>query len=189
MTTVEEPSKILRSEHDSIIEVLRALDGMARTLELGGTIPPGDVARVLEAIVNFVDRCHHAKEEDALFPVLIKAFPREGGALVRQLQDEHATGRRFVSELQDASRGLGPPGGRSAQEFARAGEGYVVLLRRHIALESARLTPMTDRLPAEQRSSLSAEFGDIDRRVLGAEVHEKYERIAHELGGKYATTP
>ncbi len=187
--TTEEPSEILRNEHDSILELLRALDGMARALARGGTIPPGDVATVLEAIVNFADRCHHAKEEDALFPVLIKAFPRESGALVRELQDEHATGRRFVSELQDASRGPGPPGGRSAQEFARAGEGYVALLRRHIALESARLTPMTDRLPAEQRSSLSAEFEAIDRRVLGAGVHEKYERTAHVLGGKYAATP
>ena len=70
------PTDVLRHEHEVILMVLAAAEREASRIE-EGEAPAGErIAQVVEFSRNFIDRCHHAKEEKHLFPMLSERSPR-----------------------------------------------------------------------------------------------------------------
>jgi len=79
------------------------------------------LAKLLDFFQIFVDKCHHAKEEEVLFPALLDAgLPREGGPDQVMLA-EHATGRKLVSDMYAALANYrsGAPGASDAFTWPR----------------------------------------------------------------------
>ena len=71
----------LRMEHDAVKLTLKVLDRICQEIEFSGKL--GDTQHVdhlLEFFTVFVDKCHHGKEEELLFPALeqIGVEPRQG---------------------------------------------------------------------------------------------------------------
>ncbi len=181
-----EPSEVLREEHDVIEHLLHVLRAMAARADRGESLVTSDVDDVLEVVVNFADKCHHAKEEKALFPRLIRASPKEGGDLVRALEGDHAAGRKLVAAIRSEAAGLDSQSVRSRAAFAKDARSYVTLLTQHIDTETERLLPFMDRvLPERERAALAAEFDRIEREETGAGLHEKYEGTIHRLADTY----
>jgi len=73
-----EPSEILREEHRVIGHLLDVLRGMSVAVNRGGSIAKEDIETILDVLVDLADKCHHAKEERVLFPVLMRGSPTEG---------------------------------------------------------------------------------------------------------------
>ena len=121
------PTEVLRDEHRVI---LRALGLLERATERS----PGEAwwAEAIGWLRAFADRTHHAKEEAALFPAMVKAgVPADGGPIAVMLE-EHAEGRRLVSAMEaGAARGA-------------ACAAYVTLLRAHIDKENEIVFPLAD---------------------------------------------
>jgi hemerythrin-like domain-containing protein len=64
------------AEHEAIKTMLRVLENLATRFEREEPVDLEQVKKAIEFITGFADRCHHAKEEDLLFPPWKKlAFP------------------------------------------------------------------------------------------------------------------
>lgn len=181
-----EPKEILREEHEVIEHLLHVLAAMAKRADRGETLARSDVDDALEVVVNFADKCHHAKEEKALFPALAQVSPEESAELIRQLERDHEAGRRLVAALRSDSRSLDRSGAKARARFAQDARSYTTLLTAHIDTETSKLFPLMDRvLPENRRAALAAEFDRIEREETGAGLHEKYEGTIHRLADRY----
>lgn len=175
-------TETLRHEHRAIEIVLRTMEAAARRLRTGQDVDPSLIADSLDFVTGFADRCHHAKEEELLFPLLEeRGVPREGGPISVMLH-EHEKGRGFI---QDIRRTLPEwqAGDESARsELAVALEGYAELLRYHIAKEDGVLFPMAQRvLSEEDNDRLAKGFDEVEENKIGPGVHERYHQMLDSL--------
>ncbi len=179
-------TKDLKEEHGGIKVMLAILGKVCDRLEAGQRVEPKHLEEILEFLKVFVDKCHHAKEEDHLFPAMEKAgIPREGGPLGVMLH-EHQAGRDFIRGMTQAAAALekGAPG--AAKRFASNARGYTELLLQHIEKEDNILYPMAEaRLPAGADGALSAAFERVEEERVGHGRHEEFHRMMDRLKGFY----
>lgn len=183
---MNEPSDILKEEHDVITHLLHVLAAIATRVEHGERVPRADIEAALEVVVNFADKCHHAKEEKALFPVLARFSPKEGAFLAHRLEGDHKAARQLVTAMRESAPRVeaGDPAAR--RTFAKSAKTYVALLQEHIDQETKQLLPLvTSALPPAERSALAEEFDRIEREETGEGLHEKYEGTIHRLADAY----
>jgi hemerythrin-like domain-containing protein len=178
--TAPSPTAILSAEHRVLERVLACLDRMADAYEAAGAVDAAEVARAVDFLRTFADRCHHGKEEANLFPALERlGIPADAGPTA-VMRAEHETGRGLVREMADAAADGALP------RFAAAAREYAAFLREHIQKEDQVLFPMADRMlsPAEQDALLQA-FGRVEHLDLGPGTHERMIGIAEALCAKY----
>src|SRR3990167_10094837 len=97
MTSTEQ----LRNEHQAVLLALEILEKICQKLEAKEKVDPKHQEEILEFIKIFVDKCHHDKEEDLLFPALEKiGIPKEQGPIGIMLT-EHDMGRKFVKGMSE----------------------------------------------------------------------------------------
>ncbi len=176
----------LKDEHGGIKVMLAILGKVCDRLEAGQRVEPKHIEEILEFLKVFVDKCHHAKEEDLLFPALEKAgIPREGGPIGMMLH-EHQAGREFIRGMTQAAADMakGTPG--AAKRFAANARSYADLLLQHIEKEDNVLYPMAElRLPPEADGTLSAAFEKVEEERVGHGRHEAFHRMMDRLKGVY----
>ena len=59
----------LRDEHEGVLAMLEIIEAMLAKPELSTS----EFEQVVDFLKVFVDRCHHGKEEEILFPTLERA--------------------------------------------------------------------------------------------------------------------
>ncbi len=125
---------ILKDEHRVIEQVLDCLEQVLERARIGEGFDRESASDAVRFFQSFADRCHHGKEEDQLFPAMIrKGVPKEVGPIGVMLAD-HEIGRAAVREMQAAlsqPEAVGP----SVERFVQAAAGYVEHLRSHILKE------------------------------------------------------
>lgn len=173
---------ILMEEHRGIERMLTIVEAAARRLEQGGEVPPRVFEGAVDFFRGFADRCHHAKEEEELFPTLEERGIPRGNGPVGVMLIEHEQGRQFVRNLAEATHRYAQ-GDRSAQPLlVRNALGYADLLRQHIAKEDGVLFPLADQvLSADAQQRLVAAFNEIEEKRTGKGEHERYHRLIEEL--------
>jgi hemerythrin-like domain-containing protein len=176
------PTEILVTEHDAVLLALEILNKIANRLAGGAVDAHGDLDQLIDFFRGFVDRCHHGKEEDVLFPELEKrGVPREGGPIGVMLA-EHDTGRRYVREISEALARLRGGDGSAAGDIQKNSSGYRDLLREHIDKENNVLYPMADRLLSKlDAAKMMERFEEIERDRVGVGKHEAYHDMLHRL--------
>ncbi|MDI6852917.1 MAG: hemerythrin domain-containing protein [Deltaproteobacteria bacterium] len=177
--------EVLKHEHQ-VINLM--LDGIRRELtELRevGTFDFAKLEKVLDFGRNFLDRCHHAKEEKYLFTRLEEKGQPEDHGLLAELLAEHRQGREHLAAISEAVPGAKGGDQKALQAAAGHVRAYLELLTDHIDKENEQLIPMTERLlsQAEQENVVQA-FEEFETREIGPDVHEKYHALAHELAGR-----
>ncbi len=175
---------ILKHEHEAILFVIGAVEKEVDYIEKTGRIHARTVREMVDFFINFVDRCHHAKEEKHLFVMLReRGMPVKSGLLAALLH-EHDRGRACVRAVAQAvaKQNIPPAAIRKAKENIAD---YAKLIRAHIDKENNVLYPMADRLLklADQRA-LAEAFDKVESEELGAGVHEKYHAWIKKLIGK-----
>ncbi len=180
------PIEDLKREHQAIKLMLTILTEVARELETGQAADLKDLNDILEFLKVFADRCHHAKEEQLLFPALEKAgLPREQGPLEVML-NEHNEGRIQVKVMEEALDGIARGQERAGLNFARQARAYVDLLAGHIDKEDNVLYPLADdRLGRKARETLEAGFERLEREIIGPGRHQEFQRLLERLEKKY----
>ena len=75
-----QPTEILMTEHKAVLLSLGILEEVGRALVSGSADAAPDLEQLLDFFRGFVDHCHHSKEEQFLFPELVKrGVPQDGG--------------------------------------------------------------------------------------------------------------
>lgn len=170
----------LQHEHDAILSALRVLEHMAERAGRGEPVA-ADLAAFLDFLGEFVDRCHHGKEEGLLFPAMARAGLAEHGGFIDELHAEHVAGRELVQRMTEACN----PGLRLA-EFAAAAAAYAAHLRAHIAKENDVLFPMAERLLDDAAmAALQRGFAEHEAKVIGEGRHARLHALLHTLRAKY----
>jgi hemerythrin-like domain-containing protein len=129
---------------------------------------------------EFADKCHHAKEEDILFPEMVRHGVPETGCPIAALRQEHVRGRQLVTSLAErteayARRGAGAPDSLMAV-IGDIGQLY----SSHIWKEDNMVFPMVDRLfPAPDIEHLAQRFEQAEAEL--GQDHEALERFARSL--------
>lgn len=176
--TNNRPIAQLRAEHDVILRAVGLLERMAERVERNQTADAGHLSRLGEFFTTFVDRCHHAKEERYLFPMLeLHGIPREGGPLGVMMR-EHEQGRAYVQAILAPREGDG--------RLAATLRGYAAMLRGHIEKENQVLFHLADQvLPEDAQEELAKGFATMEHADIGEGTHERLladlERLEQEL--------
>ena len=124
--------KVLMDDHQVILRMLRALNGMCLCIGEGKKVALSDLEAALDFIKTFADYCHHGKEEDLLFPAMGEVgFPSQGGPVGVMLM-EHEQGRALVKSLSAALERIRAGEDAALKDAARAAAGYSALLSAHI---------------------------------------------------------
>ncbi len=176
----------LKREHEAIKLMLRILDEMAGRLEAGQSLNPEHLDGVVEFIQVFADKCHHAKEEDLLFPAMEKAGIQRDRGPIGVMLYEHGEGRKFAQAMKEAVERY--KGGDSAAGGAivESGRKYIELLDQHIHKEDNILYPIADStLSDEEGERLAEAFENIEVEVIGLGRHEQFHHFLDRMAAEY----
>jgi hemerythrin-like domain-containing protein len=177
----------LGEEHQVILRVLEGVHGMAFNLEHGKPVQAEHLEGLLGFIGTFADRCHHAKEEDLLFPAMARfGVPDENGPL-GVMKAEHVDGRALAARMREglAAFRAGDLAESRALILAPARE-YATLLQRHIYKEDNILYPMGRRaLPAAVQDELLPRYAEANAKILGPEGKRPFLEFCDALRRAY----
>jgi hemerythrin-like domain-containing protein len=169
------PVDLLKGEHHVIQAVLDAMEticaGPAGSRWVGGDF----WHQAVDFIESFVDRCHHQKEEEVLFPLLLGRTRSERVGPIVAMKHEHVEGRVLKEALRHAADGS------DAERLCAAAAGYIRLLREHMASEEQGAFEMDRRITARRAQRMRDEFGRVERETLGEGGYERYLQLAQEI--------
>jgi len=173
--------EMLMKEHELILKVVEGLKGLAAALRSGRAADPALLREAIEFMREFADRCHHAKEEDLLFPAFVEHGVPLHGCPIDALLHEHEQGRKLVRSLVEGTDayGRGEPG--AVEVIAGAIDGIVGLYPNHIWKEDQMVFPMAGRLlPEDARAALYAAFEAVEAENPPG-THERFHAFAEQL--------
>ena len=122
------------------------------------------------------DGQHQHKEEQALFPQLLRVTTASQEDLLRKLQDDHAREWRCMQDMRSNFPGAMSGEPLCVREFAKVAKAYVQLHREHIAHEDTVLFPLAEQLlsPADDAEVRSG-FERVD--AGGSDMAGVFEQI------------
>lgn len=173
----------LKKEHEAVRLTLNIIEKIGQQVVKTKEISrPEHLEQLFEFFTIFVDRCHHGKEEEQLFPALEKVgISREGGPIGVMLS-EHQQGRDLVKKMKGLKDRI-LNGDSSAYEGLKESiSAYTKLLNFHIDKENNVLFPMAIRnLPESRLQELKEGFDRIETEKIGAGKHEAFHKMLDEL--------
>ena len=180
------PSQPLEAEHEAILVMLEILARICDRLERREAVPKAHLPQILEFFHIFADKCHHAKEEEFLFPAYQSAgIPNEGGPIGVMLS-EHQMGREAIAGMRRGLSSLGQEDSSSGQEFVSYARSYIQLLTAHIHKENQILFPMGDvALSVSRQEEIMKEFDRLEETRIGLGKHEEFHRLIETLEAEY----
>jgi hemerythrin-like domain-containing protein len=177
--------QILRAEHDAVLGVLQPLEEGVGLAEQGVPVPRDFFVDVQEFFAVFVERCHHGREEAAVFGQLDAEPP--GHHVVSHLDREHEAGRRLARAYADAVASYRPGDRLTAARLKDAVSAYGTLLRQHIDEESTELFPLMEQtLTAAKDDRIARAFDRLEVEAIGEGTHERLHGMIDSLPGRLA---
>lgn len=152
-------TKNLENDH---VNILRLIDVMEKML-LVKSKNTEHFEKTVSLIKSYADGLHHAKEENLLFPLMVKrGFSSEQGPIAVMLHD-HAEGRDYVKGMTDAIADYKKGNEAALAKIYENMQGYIILLRNHIAKENNVLFRMADNALSENdQQELLKEFTKVE---------------------------
>ncbi|MDP1622488.1 MAG: hemerythrin domain-containing protein [Bacteroidales bacterium] len=176
-------------EHESVLKMLEIMESVSRMLNKGDHVPAGDLEAMLNFLRVFVDKCHHGKEENILFPRLVEVgIPNEGGPVGMMLH-EHVIGRGYIAGFAAGIEKYKAGNKEAATEITENIRNYAGLLSPHIFKENNILYQMADmHLTPQDQTELVARFEKLEEEVVGPEKHEQFQQLLKRLTQLYCRT-
>lgn len=175
----------LKDEHEGVLLMLRILGEVIRQLMATGHVNEEHFENILGFLKIFVDQCHHGKEEELLFPALVKVgIPYDGPIAVMLF--EHEMGRKYIRVMTDAFERHKMKDESAASVIAQNARDYLALLTDHIDKENNILFAMADdRLSEKVQEELFAGFEEIETARIGTGKHQEFHALLHNLSDIY----
>lgn len=172
-------------EHRVIERMLEIVSRASDRLDSGQSVDQEVFLGAADFFKNFADKCHHSKEEKLLFEKMIeRGFSGEVGPIAVMLR-EHEDGRSHVRRIAELSTKKLDK--KTRAELIKHLRAYVELLSQHIQKEDNILYPMADRiLTSEDQKELENGFEEIEEKIMGPGVHERYHHMIEEWEDKLA---
>jgi hemerythrin-like domain-containing protein len=177
------PIEDLKAEHEAVKITLRVLDSICMEAEKTGQLThPEHLEQLIAFFATFVDRCHHGKEEELLFPALEEVgVSREGGPIGVMLK-EHQQGRNNVAKMKAAMMRYREGDRGAVGDLTNNAHAYITLLNQHIDKENNVLFSIADNnLSDEKQVELWEGFEKIETQKIGPGRHEAFHQMIESL--------
>lgn len=163
-----------------ISRVVKLLPSIRLSVD-AGVVDEQVLSDVADFFSAFTDGCHHAKEEDLLFPMLQQRGVSSKGCPVGTLRLEHQQGRNVVKALNSAVERHKEGDAKAASAISAILKDATELYTDHIWREDYLLFPMSEKVLLDtDRETLVKDFSGVQTK-FGSAFHEKYERLVNEL--------
>ena len=169
---------LLRQDHEMTERVFAAMEARFAT----ATGPSrAQVMKLVRYLGDYVDRCHNQKEEQHLFPRLVRAgMPRDAGPLAVML-DEHERARQILARLGSLGRAFAAGDAAALPDLRDAFTAYASLCKDHFWKESDVLYPAAKRMLSGEEAAAIVEGIDALEAAIGDGTRERYYRMAQEI--------
>ncbi len=178
-----ETAYTLMNEHMGILAVLDEAQRAASAAAKSAPVPVDIFTDIREFFAIFVDRCHHGKEEDELFPRLVQMGE---GSLADELLREHGEGRALAAAFAATVDAYVPGESETGIALQHALESYSSFLREHISTETSQLFPLLEMRLASADEEIIQAFERIEVEKIGAGTHERLHHMIEGLPGRIA---
>ena len=171
----------LRKDHDLIEKVIKAMESTIQLLTDGKQIPESILMPVIDFSKNFIDVCHHSKEENSLFPALEQAgMPRNMGPIAMMLMD-HERSREIAKHMEESSKEYLSSG--NSENLINDMKQYVEHITEHLWKENNRLFMMAEARLQYVSKKVDKELNEIEQSKLKetGKTREHYEKLAKDL--------
>lgn len=162
------PVSVLILEHRLIERMIWLLSSELNRIKGTGIPDPEFLLSAIDFLANYVDRCHHGKEEQILFNHLAeKPLSPEHQKIVRELVGEHGAARGQVAQLADLRAKFCGGDYGVITGITGALQALVELYPRHIEKEDKHffLSSM-EYFTAEEKSAMLGEFDEFDKNLF-----------------------
>jgi hemerythrin-like domain-containing protein len=178
------PTDELTKEHDAIGVVLDILEVIAGQMDAGQDYEADHLDQILGFASIFIDRCHHGKEEDYLFPAMESSLGAKKEWLVPDLLREHALSRDYVKQMKEHLASAAAA--HSVASFVENAGKYVDLLRQHIYKENnLLLAEAAQQLSEDRQRAMAEDFRVLEEKRIGVGKHEQFHQMLESLQGTY----
>jgi branched-chain amino acid transport system ATP-binding protein len=170
--------EIIRTEHKNLDRVLGVLDEALGRLSATGPKPNLDLLFSIVYYVRvFPDKVHHPKEEQALFPALRRHRP-ELGAVVDELERQHARGTQSLDRLDTALKAFDQDYPKGLDALLDAGRSFVRAQREHMGLEEREILPAAKAcLTAEDWAPIKRTFAANADPLFGENIEAGFRSL------------
>jgi branched-chain amino acid transport system ATP-binding protein len=175
-----EALRIISEDHRNLWRIVATIDLVADEMAAGSKVDPAFFSSIFDYIEQFMDACHHAKEDDHLFP-LLRARSADAAAILDRLQAEHRNGPEVLKSLrgQLAETAAGQLGNA---EFAVALRTYTESLKSHIRTEEKDAMPLArEVLTAEDWEQIDRAFLDGEDPLFGEKAKAEFRELFHRI--------
>ena len=157
------PEENLREDHGRIMKLFAAWQKILGDLDHPDQAIHEALAKCINFVEVFIDRRHHGKEDEILFPVLASSKNTETTIMIKDLRSEHQTGRSLLKAIKLEFRASAEPNGSPAG-LIKLCQRYIDLFRKHIRRENAQLLPLIKEcISTEARERIAVQFEQYDR--------------------------
>ena len=192
--------KVIRREHRNLAALLACFRGVVRDADRDGVLP--DFA-LLESILlylgDFLNRYHHPKESQYLFPALRRRHAA-AGELIEGLERDHAGVGPLLSELKEKLSACRRDGLAALPALHEAVERYCRLELSHMGREESEILSLAlDHLTETDWQEIDEAFAANDDPLFGMQRSQSFQRLfswivarapaPHGLGQETAERP
>jgi hemerythrin-like domain-containing protein len=157
------PEDNLREDHGRIMKLFAAWQKILGDLDHPDQEMHEALAKCINFVEVFIDRRHHGKEDEILFPAMASSKNPETTSLIQDLSSEHQAGRSLLKAIKLEFKASAEPNGSTAG-LIQLSQRYIDLFRKHIRRENAQLLPLIKRcISTEARERIAAQFEQYDR--------------------------
>lgn len=173
---------LIKSEHRALARLLGAMQalvtryqdvGVERNFELFGAM--------LNYIENVPDRLHHPKEDQLLFPALLRCTDT-ARKLVIELERDHARGGPMITTLRGAFHAFSYGTANSLNQLATAVDEFAEFYWDHMRKEEQQLLPLAvAHLADADWHRVESAFGDNTDPLFGAALAGHYRQLYQSI--------
>lgn len=175
-----EALRIIKDEHRNLWRIAITLDRVLADMEAEGKVDDAFLGSVFDYLEQFVDNCHHPKEDHYLFRLLRQRSP-EAAAVLDRLEADHRNAPANLEALRDRlARAAG--GQLPVAELAAALRAYLAGLKEHVRVEEKEVFPLaTQALSAADWQEIDAAFLDNADPAFGAQAQANFRELFHKV--------
>lgn len=133
---------IIQAEHRNLGAVLTCFGWLVGEIEKKDTEPDFCVCHaIVHYLDSFLDRFHHPKEEEFLFPAICRRYPK-AEQFVEGVRGEHLEDAELLKELGTALSVYESSATPAFTTFLNAARHYIDFERQHVYKEERELLPL-----------------------------------------------
>ncbi len=172
---------IIKSEHQNLIAVLYSLEMLIEEIENSKQPEFAVFHGLLTYIDRFLDRYHHPKENDYLFPRVMERAP-DTTDLVKKLGRQHKQGEQLFVVMLKALSAYEFSGDSEFPGFREAVLKYTQFEREHVLIEERDLLPRArEALEASDWEEIDAAFGENQDPMFGEKWDSDFSALLNKL--------